>query len=98
MIRVFYRWEVKPENFKTFKDVWRTTTINIHNMVDGAHGSVLMVDAEHRSTVITMAKWDSIDVWKEFWGNSNPQEMYKMNQLAKRVSVEVFEEIEDQTQ
>ena len=97
MIRVIYRWKVSPENREQFTNAWRQTTNLIHQMVDGANGSILMTSLNNKSEMITMAKWSSLEEWKQFWGNANPKELYKLNQLAERLSVEVFEEVEDQT-
>jgi heme-degrading monooxygenase HmoA len=49
------------------------------------------------SEVLTVAKWDSAESWKKFWGRQNPEEMQEMRTLGKRVSVEAYEEIDDYT-
>lgn len=97
MVRVVYRWQVAPENFDAFTDTWRTTTNGIHATVPGAQGSFLLRSVDDPSEVVTIAKWDSLDGWRKFWGNQNPAAMQKMRQLGTRVSVEAFEEIEDHT-
>lgn len=97
MVRVIYRWEVSPENFEAFKEVWSATTNRIHQSVNGAQGSFLLRSAENENDVLTIAKWDSLDDWKSFWGNQNPEEMKAMRALGTRISAEAFEEIEDHT-
>ena len=97
MVRVVYRWQVAPENFEAFKETWRITTNRIHETVPGARGSFMLRSFHSESEVVTVAKWDSLDSWQNFWGNSNPKEMDVMNRLGKRFSVETFEEIEDHT-
>ncbi len=97
MIRVVYRWHVAPQDFEAFKDTWRLTTNRIHETVTGARGSFLLRSFDDESEVITIAKWDSLDSWKDFWGNENPTAMHAMRELGKRLSVEAFEEIEDPT-
>ncbi len=97
MIRVVYRWQVPQKNFEEFKKVWSRTTNSIHASVVGARGSFLLRSFENETEVITIAKWDSLELWKNFWGNENPQEMEAMRRLGQRSSVEVFEEIEDHT-
>ena len=52
---------------------------------------------ENDTEVLTVAKWDSLESWKNFWGYKNPKEMEAMRKLGKRISAEVFEEIEDFT-
>lgn len=75
MVRVVYRWHVAPENFEEFKKIWSTTTNRIHESVFGALGSFMLRSFENETEVITIAKWDSLESWKNFWGNENPQEM-----------------------
>ena len=98
MVRVVYRWQVPPEDFGAFTHTWRTTTNGIHATVPGAQGSFLLRSVDDPSEVLTIAKWDSFDAWREFWGNQNPEAMQRMRQLGTRVSVQAFEEIEDHTQ
>ena len=57
----------------------------------------MMRSFEDPSEVTTVAKWDSLDDWKTFWGNNNPKEMTGMGVIGTRISVEAFEEIEDHT-
>ena len=97
MVRVIYRWKVKPQNFNEFKNIWSNTTNRIHDSVAGAQGSFMLKSLENETEVLTIAKWDSLESWKTFWGNENPKEMEAMRKLGKRISAEVFEEIEDFT-
>ncbi len=97
MIRVIYRWEVEPENFEKFRETWRVTTNQIHKSVPGALGSFMLKSHESELDVSTVAKWQSFESWEKFWGNTNPEEMGDMRKLGKRISVEVFSEIEDHT-
>ena len=97
MVRVIYRWQVESENFEDFRKIWRATTNQIHASVAGAQGSFLLRSLENETEVLTVAKWDSLDAWKHFWKNENPKEMEAMNKIGKRLSADVFEEIEDHT-
>ena len=97
MIRVIYRWYVSSENFERFKKIWSETTNRIHETVTGAQGSFLLRSFENETEVLTVARWDSLESWKSFWGDENPKEMEAMRKLGKRISAEVFEEIEEHT-
>lgn len=97
MVRVVYRWHVTPEYFEAFREKWRETTNQIHASVAGALGSFMLRSTEDNSEVVTVAKWDSLTSWQDFWVNSDPDEMRGMRRLGKRISVEAFEEIEDHT-
>ena len=97
MIRVIYRWEVELENFEEFKTTWREATNRIHQSVPGALGSFMLQAHENESEILTIAKWESFEAWQRFWGNASPEQMETMRTLAKRVSVEAYDEVEDQT-
>ncbi len=97
MIRVVYHWQVKPENIEEFQQVWRVTTNHIHASVTGALGSFMLKAIESESTIVTVANWRSLQAWQDFWGNNNPSEMAAMRALGERISVEVYEELEDHT-
>jgi len=97
MIRVIYRWQVKPENFNNFEKEWLSTTNRIHAEVKGALGSFMLKSIDNQNEVLTIAKWVSHESWKRFWGNTNPIEMEGMRNLGAFISVEAFEEIKDHT-
>ena len=97
MVRVVYRWRVAPENFEEFKQVWRTATNKIHESTAGARGSFMLQSFENGSEVITVARWDSLTSWQNFWGNEKPEEMAAMRQLGQCISADAYEEIEDYT-
>lgn len=97
MIRVIYRWQVKSENYDQFKKIWSKATNHIHKSVSGAKGSFMLKSFEDETEILTIAKWNSLESWKNFWGNENPEQMKAMRELGKRISVEVFDEIEDYT-
>ena len=97
MIRVIYRWRVPAENFNAFKEVWNTTTNHIHESVPGALGSFMLKSKENEREIITIAKWESLAAWKEFWGDADPSQMLAMHKFGKRLSAAAYEEIEDHT-
>ncbi|MEM9529453.1 MAG: antibiotic biosynthesis monooxygenase [Pseudomonadota bacterium] len=96
-VRVLYRWQVPSEAFEAFKETWRATTNHIHDTVPGAQGSFLLRSSENPTEVLTIAKWDTLESWKKFYGQRNPEAMKAMRELATRISVEAFDEIEDHT-
>jgi heme-degrading monooxygenase HmoA len=97
MIRVIYRWEVQPKDFDDFRRVWSVTTNRIHESVPGALGSFMLRASDRDSEVLTVAKWESEESWRKFWGKQNPEEMQEMRKLGRRVSVEAYNEIDDYT-
>ena len=97
MIRVIYRWEVQPGDFEEFRHAWRATTNHIHASVEGALGSFMLRGRDGDTEVLTVARWKSLESWQAFWGDRNPAQMQGMRSLGKRVSVEVYDEIEDHT-
>ncbi|MCG7201215.1 antibiotic biosynthesis monooxygenase [Marinobacter pelagius] len=97
MIRVIYRWRVEPESFEAFRQAWQRATNHIHETVPGALGSFMLRGEEDPSDVLTVARWESRESWKRFWGNRDPGQMRAMRALGTRIDAEVFEEIEDYT-
>ncbi len=97
MIRIVYRWQVESENFEEFQEAWSLATNKIHDTVPGALGSFMLREADNKTEILTIAKWDSIESWKAFWGRANPEEMEAMQRLGRRISVNIYNEIDDFT-
>ena len=97
MFRVVYEWRVPSEKMDEFQNIWRSTTDSIHQSVDGALGSFMLRAYDVPEKVLTIAKWRTREDWERFWGTSNPEKMKKMSEIAERISVESFDEIEDRT-
>ncbi len=97
MIRVIYRWKVNPEDETKFRAAWVKTTTGIRERTPGARGSMLLQNQQEPTEFITMARWDRLEDWQAFWGETSSADMEVMHALAERVSVEAFEEIEDHT-
>ena len=97
MIRIIYTWKVSSENIELFKTAWSKTTQMIHETVSGARGSFMLHNVEAEEIVLTIARWDSYDHWKAFWKADNPEQMLQMRELGERISVEVYDEVDDFT-
>ncbi|EJC6857356.1 antibiotic biosynthesis monooxygenase family protein [Vibrio parahaemolyticus] len=97
MFRVVYEWHVPVEKMDEFQNVWRLATESIHHSVEGALGSFMLRSYDTPEKVLTIAKWNTREDWELFWGNRNPEKMQQMRKIAKHVSVEAFDEIEDRT-
>lgn len=97
MIRIIYSWKVEPEKLETFIETWKKTTNKIHEEVEGARGSFMLQHEKDSTEIKTVAKWDSLQNWEKFWHEGNHSQMGKMHDLGKRISVEIFKEIEDFT-
>ncbi|ALR91649.1 Antibiotic biosynthesis monooxygenase [Vibrio alginolyticus] len=97
MFRVVYEWRVPSEKMDEFQNIWRSTTDSIHQSVEGALGSFMLRSYDVPEKVLTIAKWRTREDWERFWGTSNPEKMKKMSEIAERISVEPFDEIEDRT-
>ena len=97
MIRIVYSWEVSEPNQEAFISIWKKTTNSIHENVKGARGSLMIQEYSNPLIIKTLARWDSFEDWEVFWKDSNPHQMSEMHTLGKRISVEIFKEIEDFT-
>ena len=97
MFRVVYEWRVPAEKMDEFQNIWRSVTEDIHHTVDGALGSFMLRSSDTPDKVLTVAKWESREAWQSFFGNSNPEKMKAMRNIAERISVEAFDEVADRT-
>ncbi|MEM9545177.1 MAG: antibiotic biosynthesis monooxygenase [Bacteroidota bacterium] len=97
MIRIIYSWKVEPENLELFIDTWKKTTNKIHEEIKGARGSFMLQDENDTKNIKTIARWDSLDDWERFWNDSKPRQMSTMHDLGERISVEIFNEVDDFT-
>lgn len=97
MFRVVYEWRVSIDKMDEFKNVWRIATESIHRTVAGALGSFMLHSYDTPEKVLTIAKWQTREDWELFWVDRNPEKMQKMHEIAERISVEAFDEIEDRT-
>ncbi len=97
MIRIIYSWKVAPEHAERFIETWKNTTNRIHQEVKGARGSFMLRSAEDTTLIKTIARWDALEDWKKFWQQDKHSQMESMHDLGERISVEVFEEIDDFT-
>ena len=97
MIRIIYTWYVEPEKINLFIETWKKTTNTIHETVKGARGSFMIQNVEKSKEIRTIARWDSIEDWENFWQSSSQKQMGGMHELAHRVSLEKFKEMDDYT-
>ena len=97
MVRIIYRWRVPKADESTFKSAWAKATTAIRDSTAGARGSVLLQSHQDRSEFITIARWDKLEDWQAFWDDSTRTEMQIMHSLAKQLSAEAYEELEDHT-
>ena len=97
MIRIIYSWKVEPENLDLFIETWKKTTNKIHEEVKGARGSFMLQNDKDSTAIKTIARWDTLNDWKNFWNDSDPSQMHTMRDLGERVSVEIFREVDDFT-
>ena len=97
MTRIIYTWHVAPEKLERFIETWIRTTNRIHKEVKGAQGSFMLQSDKDTKEIKTIAKWDSLSDWENFWNKSKHYQMESMHKLGERVSVEIFKEIDDFT-
>ena len=65
MIRVIYRWTVKPGDEELFIRDWQAGTRKIQDNCTGAHGSFLIRDRKNREHFFGVARWESGRAWRE---------------------------------
>ncbi|MEM8534691.1 MAG: antibiotic biosynthesis monooxygenase [Chloroflexota bacterium] len=97
MIRIIYKWRVQEADETKFRAAWAKATTAIREITHGARGSFLLHSHENPTEFVTVARWDTLENWQAFWKDSTRMEMQTMHSLAERISVEVYEELEDHT-
>jgi len=97
VIRVVYRWKVPEENRTVFKAAWRDTTTAIRDSTEGARGSVFLEGCDDPGECMTIAHWDHLDQWRSFIDAAPTSQMKTMHDLAERLSVQAFRQVDDQT-
>lgn len=97
MHQIIYRWEVEQHKQAAFLAAWERTTKSIRDTTDGARGSVCIVSVDRPTEIITMAKWDRIDQWREFVKTAKSDAMREMHALGTQVSHDAYEQHGDFT-
>ena len=97
MVRIIYKWRVQNADESKFRAAWVKATTTIKDSTVGARGSVLLQSHQDPTEFIGIARWDKFEDWRAFWEDSTRTEMQVMHTLAKRLSAEAYEEIEDHT-
>ena len=64
MIRVIYRWAVKPGDEEQFVHDWQAGTRKIQDNCTGAHGSFLIRDRKNPEQFFGVARWESGKAWR----------------------------------
>ncbi len=59
MIRVIFRWRVKPGDEEQFVHHWHAGTRKIQDNCAGAHGSCLIRDRKSSEHFFGVARWES---------------------------------------
>jgi heme-degrading monooxygenase HmoA len=95
MLRVIYRWKVKPEATDSFIRAWQKASQSIRATAPGGRGSWLLRSRNEPSDFIPMARWESFEHWQSFWlgGPPDPEAYQGMLAAGELVSVEALEEV-----
>ena len=63
MVRIIYRWTVKPGEEEQFIRHWKEGTHKIQTHCTGAHGSYLTRSMKNPEHFFGTAQWASTDAW-----------------------------------
>jgi heme-degrading monooxygenase HmoA len=63
MMRVIYRWKVKPGREEAFAEAWNKMTRAIRTKVPGSRGSMLVRSRSDPSEFLGIARWESFNAW-----------------------------------
>lgn len=102
MIRVVYRWRVKPGKEETFRRAWDSGTAAIRRTFKASHGSLLLQRKDSPSEFAGMARWNSVEDWQSAhkgpqWPPDREAARTVHTVAGKTISTEIFEELSDLT-
>lgn len=97
MIRVMYRWQVKPGTEDVFAQAWTQGTRAIQATFKGARGSFLLRDQLNPQEFIGVACWDSVEDCQVFWRSPrpDPEAARIVAEVSTRVSRLIYDEVQD---
>ncbi len=99
MVRVIYRFKVKPGQEKAFVAAWTETNNAIRNKCVGARGSVLLRGSTNMTDYVGLAMWNSMDNWQGMRQGDIPNSEIteRLMETCEVVSVEPMNDVADMT-
>ncbi|MBO9998714.1 MAG: antibiotic biosynthesis monooxygenase [Cyanobacteria bacterium SID2] len=96
-VRVIDRWRVRTHCEAAFVQAWTNATTLIRDTVPGARCSLLLRCQVDSQLFLSIARWDSLEDWENFWKGDPPdsEAFATMHATSHLLSREVFYEIED---
>lgn len=97
VIRVMYRWKVRPGAEDVFVQAWTRGTQAIQATFKGARGSFLLRDQLNPQEFIGIACWDCVEDCQVFWRSPrpDPEAARVVAAVSTRVSRLMFDEVQD---
>jgi heme-degrading monooxygenase HmoA len=97
MIRVFYRWRIKPGREDAFVQAWAQVTRSLRAQINGSRGSLLLRDRRAPTEFVAVARWQNLAAWQSFRqsNQSDSQAARVMREAGELLSTEVLAEVED---
>ena len=93
VIRVIYRWTVPTAEQHEFAQWWHERTSEIRDSEPGAMGSALLRSTNDDSTMIGIARWQSVDHLNDF-----RRRVGSIRYAAASLdTIEIFDEVDDLT-
>lgn len=97
MHQIIYRWEVEQDNQAAFLAAWEKTTKSIRETTEGARGSICIVSVDRPTEILTIARWDKLEQWREFVKSAKSGAMSEMQALGTQLSHDAYEQRGDFT-
>jgi len=93
VVFIIYEWSVSRENRQQFLKVWSVTTQAIHRSVEGALGSFCLGAVNDPETIMTIAKWESLEQWELFIQSAKTESMKGLHDIGTLLSSRAFNEL-----
>lgn len=99
MIRVMYRWKLRPEHTDTFVVAWWEATHYIQTMAPGARGSMLLRSGTEMGVYVAVARWESLESWQAHRHAPSvvPEEITRtlLAAVTGPSTIEIFDEVRE---
>ena len=78
------------EKQAAFLAAWEKTTVTIRETTVGARGSFCIVSVDTPTEVLTIAKWEELEQWRDFIKGAKLTSMKEMHELGTQISADAY--------
>lgn len=95
MVRVVYRWKVRPEDRQAFTSTWADATDDFQS--GGAQAVHLMRSQQDAAVFAAIVDWPTAETWQAFLRQirrSTPRGLRALTHLGELIAADSFEDVQ----